>query len=120
MIPPFIEPLYTLITLDEPEYNPPATFTHGEWMLVAAFPKRHEDGQPAEVYEVRCPTSFWRIMAYESPNSVGEIKPGFCLNTGSGKAMGHLAFGIARAIAGGMLGLGETEISQNKEEEEDE
>jgi|GEM_PF-2856218 len=91
----------------EPEYNPPAEFTYAEPVLVATIPKDplDGDGQHVEIYETRYPATFWEVVVLATQDSMGEMQPGFSISTGSGFAVGRLAFPIARAIAEGMLGF---------------
>lgn len=80
----------------------------GAWILVRSYPKTCEDGQPVNLYECRMPARFYRIAAMASADSVSAPMAGFTLETGSGCR--ELAESIAKAIAGGMLGLLEKEI----------
>jgi hypothetical protein len=105
--------LYRRRPLDEPEYTLPGEFTPWQWCTVAHFDKEPSDGdgQPATVQECRGPARFWRVIACEDRNSLDTRKPEFTLSTGSGDAMGHLVFAIARAISEGMLCLDEPEAT---------
>ncbi len=75
------------------------------WTCIKKFPKISNDGQPAEVHEDRMPARFYRVIAVAGHNSVGEAKPAWALETGSGSKMHDLALAIAEAIAAGMIGL---------------
>lgn len=88
----------------DPAYNAPRKMPYGEWIEVAEF-KGKGDGQDCKVFESRMPARFYKVTAYDTPNSVGKVNVGFSLSTGSGTEMGKLIFAIARAISEGMLGL---------------
>lgn len=79
------------------------------WEELRAYPKSPADGdgQPARVLVFAAPARFYRVEADAAPNSVGEMQPGFVLQTGSGAEMEQLAHTIARAVAEGMIGLHE-------------
>lgn len=93
--------------LNEPEYNPPDVFRHGEWEQVARFEKDpiNGDGQSVTIYESRLPASFYKIVVDDGENSVHNKLKGFSLSTGSGSEMGKLCFAIARAVSEGMIGM---------------
>lgn len=82
-------------------YRPPLAFAHGDWTLVAALPAL-ADGYDVRVYECRMPAVFYRVEALPTPNSSGEPRPGFAFETGT--VDGGLVTGLAKAIAGGMIG----------------
>lgn len=89
------------------DYKPPETFPHAEDVLVAALPKSREDsdGYAVEVYECRCPATFWKLVAKPTPNSMGEMQPGFVISTGSGgDEMLDLIGRLARLATEGMIG----------------
>jgi hypothetical protein len=77
--------------------------THKEQLIARYEPDADSDGQPVEIYCTPMPARFYTIRALESPNSVGEMQPGFELGTGS--SMAQLAADMGAAIADGMLGL---------------
>lgn len=88
------------------DYKPPESFDHGKDTLVASLPKAHADGDgmAVEVYECRMPATFWRLVAKPTPNSLGEMQPGFEISTGSGgDEMLDLIGRMARLITEGML-----------------
>ena len=87
-------------------YNPPAHFPHGKWVLVGSFNKeKGSDGQDVEIYEEKWPASFFKVVVKDTENSLGKVVRGFVLGTGSGSEVGELAFEIGQSIADGMLGL---------------
>lgn len=86
-------------------YTPPERFGHGDWHKVAEYPKTAEDGQPCEIYESRLPARFFKLVVLASPNSINDAQPGFALSTGSGDEVGELMVQLAKAVAGGMVGL---------------
>ena len=69
-----------------PNYTPPEQFEHGIDALVMSMPKKWPDGDgyAVEVYECRCPAVFFKIVVKPTANSVGRVRPGLELNTGSG------------------------------------
>jgi hypothetical protein len=69
--------------------------------LVTRLAKASDDGYDVEVYEIRMPARFYKIVALPGPNGVGRARPGFVLETGSD--MGDLAMTLAHAITEGML-----------------
>lgn len=85
----------------------PEPFKHGEWRHVATFPKTGGDGQQVEIDECRWPARFYRLRVIAGPNSVGEMRQGFTLSTGSGSVMGKLMVKLAHEIAIGMVSLDE-------------
>lgn len=91
----------------DPVYNAPENVTPDKWrngwIEVASF-AGEGDGQDVKVYESRMPARFYKLQAFDTPNSIGEINKGFTLSTGSGHEAGQLVFMMARAIAEGMLG----------------
>lgn len=83
----------------------PEKFEHGKDTLVAKYDKHPEDGdgQAVEVYCCAMPARFYRLRILAGPNSIGEVRPGFSVGTGSGQE--RLAAAIAKAISEGMLGF---------------
>lgn len=79
---------------------------HHDWRTERSYPKSPPDGdgQEADVQVARYPAAFYRVVVHEGSDSVGGIKPGFVLATGSG--MSKLAHEIAKAVSEGMLALG--------------
>lgn len=96
----------------DPDYNAPDKFPYGDWVKIAEF-KGEGDGQDCKVYECRMPARFYKVEAFDTPNSVGKINKGFALSTGSGTEMGKLIFAIARAISEGMIGLASNNESED-------
>jgi hypothetical protein len=79
-------------------------YPHGEDVLVAFYPKeKGGDGQNVEVYCAAYPARFYRIVALESYNSIGEPIPAWTLGTGS--SMAEEAALLAEKISEGMLAL---------------
>lgn len=64
-----------------------------DWREVTRF-EPATDGRPAILDVMRAPAMFWRVRS-------GDI----AITTGSGDGVGELAYRIAEAIAGGMLGF---------------
>lgn len=86
-------------------YHPPAWFQPWTWALVAELPKVPDsDGYDVQIYEMRCPPNFYRLVALPTKDSMGQERAGFAMSTGSGEAMARLIGQIAKAIARGMLG----------------
>lgn len=83
------------------QYRPPQTFRHGAWELVADL-EAVGDGQGVKVFESRMPARFFKI---EVAAGAGATQRPFAFSTGSGNAMGELIGEMAKAIAGGMLGV---------------
>lgn len=82
----------------------PFKFEHGKDTPIAFY--KAEEGSDGMNVEVECcamPARFYKIRVLPTPNSVGEMKPGFTLTTGSSCA--ELAAQIAEAARDGMLGL---------------
>lgn len=106
----FLENMYQTTEDDyiDPAYNPPEFLNREswrrDWVEVASF-KGEGDGQDVKVYENRMPARFYKLQAFDTPNSVGEMNKGFSMSTGSGREAGKLIFAMARAISEGMLGL---------------
>lgn len=88
----------------------PSKFEHGEDALVAKYDKHPPDGdgQSVEVYCCALPARFYRLRVLAGPNSIGEVRPGFSVGTGSSQE--ELAASIAKAIADGMLGFHPEEV----------
>jgi len=63
------------------------------------------DGQTCQVFEKRAPATFYTVRVSPGTNSVGELKLGYEITTGSGQEMGELAGQLAKAIAQGMIGF---------------
>jgi len=84
-------------------YKAPLVFEHGKSYLVAKL-EGIESGQDVEIYESRCPARFFELVACED-----ETRRRFGLSFGSGMEMQKLAFGLAHAIADGMVVLNEEE-----------
>ena len=70
-----------------------------EWREARRYPPTSEDGHEAIVSVARMPARFWRI---QSPDLDLDLE------TGSGTRMRDLADSIARAVADGMLGVGDS------------
>jgi hypothetical protein len=89
-------------------YHPPTEFRPWEWELVITLPKLPKsDGYDVQIYEMRSPAQFYRLVALPTKNSVGVEKSGWALETGSGDEMARLIGQIAQAASTGMIGLGE-------------
>lgn len=88
-----------------PYWKGPEWFTHGDWHIVAEYPKDPEDGdgQVVRLHECRMPARFYKIEALPTPNSVGEVRPGFSISTGSGTEMLELAVRLAKKVSRGMI-----------------
>ncbi len=87
-------------------YVGPTTFSHGDWHTVATISKSPAsgDGQDCEIQECRMPARFFRLLVHPTPDSVGEVKAGWILSTGSGDEVGKLLVSIAKQVSQGMLG----------------
>jgi len=83
------------------------TFEHGVYQLVARVPKAFPsgDGYNVEIWEARLPARFYEIRVQSTANSVGEVRSGGVLSTGSGQNCGALALTISTAFAEGFLGF---------------
>jgi hypothetical protein len=89
------------------EYQSPKNVTREqwrEWVKVASF-KGDGDGQDCELYELRMPARFYKLIVLPGLNSIGELQPGYEVITGSGLQMGILLMWIAREVARGMIGF---------------
>ncbi len=82
-------------------------WTDREWHRVAEYPKRTPGGQSCDIYEVRMPARFYRLVARESTNSAGDVVPGWSLQTGSGDEMAKLMIALAKAANEGMVSKGD-------------
>lgn len=93
--------------LDDLKYVGPETFAPWDWYTVALVPKDpHDgDGQDCEIQECRAPARFFRLIVKNSPNSVGEIRKGWIMSTGSGDECGRLIVALAKAVSRGMIGF---------------
>jgi hypothetical protein len=89
--------------------KPPQQFRHFEWELVAKIPKRGGDGQDVEVYELRAPSRFYKLVALPGENSIGKSQKSFTVSTGSGDQMGELIATMALAVSEGMISVDEPE-----------
>jgi hypothetical protein len=89
--------------------KPPQQFRHFEWELVAKIPKRGGDGHDVEVYELRAPTRFYKLVALPGENSIGKLQKSFTVSTGSGDQMGELIATMALAVSEGMISVDEPE-----------
>lgn len=76
---------------------------YGVETLVAQYPKNNPDGQDVDIYCTAMPARFYKIVAYDSFNSIGGAIHGFTLGTGSSQE--RLAAEIAEAITNGMLSI---------------
>lgn len=61
-------------------YNPPETFDHGEWHLVATFPPADRHYPHVEVHELRNPARFYRVVVRDDADRTVAT-----LNTASGQ-----------------------------------
>lgn len=94
--------------------HPVSGFEHGQHACVAIVLKEEGgDGQTCQVFEERMPAVFYAVRVSPGINSVGELKPGYEITTGSGQEMGELAGEIAKAISSGMISFKHDEIQQN-------
>ena len=77
-----------------------------EWRLIQTIFKTppNGNGQDVELYKIALPTKSYKIVVRSSPNSIGKMRPGFVLETGSG--MKKWAEETARHISQGMIELG--------------
>lgn len=80
-------------------------FPHGQDVLVARYPKTHEDGQPVDVYVCALPARFYQLEVPASADSGGQSRPGYRIETGSGNHCQVMVAMIAEALAGGMLSV---------------
>ena len=88
----------------------PVDFELWEWKLIAEVPQLGGDGHPVQIFECRCPSSFFKLVALPSKNSVGTHKLGFELQTGTG--MEWWVVETALDIAEGMVGIPPEETVQ--------
>lgn len=87
------------------KYKAPV-YIRQDWVKVAHYKKYpNGDGQPVDVYESRYPARFYKMVALESKNSVGEPLPSWSIGTGSGSDSMRLIAQIAQAVSDGMLNL---------------
>ena len=77
------------------------------WTKVAEYPKDPDDGDghPAEVWTMRSPAKFTKVVVKASLDSCGEGHRGWAFSTGSGDEMERLCHQIAEAAAEGMIGF---------------
>lgn len=94
----------------------PERFSHGEWALVAEYPKTSGDGYDVRLYECRMPARFYKVEAIPTTNSIGKARPGFAISTGSGKGMLELAIRIAEVAADGMIDMKEVGDGQDRQQ----
>ena len=78
-------------------------FQRREWQELQHYPKTSGDGQPATVWVIEMPASFYKIEVENSVNSVGAPMVGLGLHTGSSEE--QLARQVAQAFADGALAL---------------
>lgn len=84
--------------------HPVGGFEYGQDACVAIVRKDEGgDGQTCQVYECRMPATFYTVRVSPGVNSVGELKLGYEIGTGSGEEMGELAGQLAKQIAMGMI-----------------
>lgn len=81
-----------------------AKLMHGEWTLCAIYNcKPDSDGHHVDVYCMAMPARFYKLDVYAWPNSVGEVKPGWEIITGS--SAHAVAALMAHEISRGMVGF---------------
>lgn len=79
--------------------HPKAGFTNGRAALVATVKApKDSDGQTCKIYESRLPARFFTLKVLPGPNSIGEMKAGYEIRTGSGSGMGELVGILAKSI----------------------
>lgn len=84
--------------------HPVGDFDYGQSQCVAIVRKDEGgDGQTCQVFEERMPATFYTVRVSPGVNSIGELKLGYEVGTGSGEEMGELAGELAKAIASGMI-----------------
>lgn len=94
--------------LYKPEHS---KFEYGVPMTIVTLPKTNDDGQDVIITETRMPARFYTAHVAAQPKrtfeGLGTVlgKPAVVLSTGSGDGCGELILQIAKAIAGGMLGV---------------
>jgi hypothetical protein len=76
---------------------------HFEWELMVNIPKQGSDGRSCKIYEMRCPSRFFKLVAETSSNRKGEPKVAWEMSSGSGDEMGALIVRLALAVSEGML-----------------
>ena len=88
-------------------FEPPEKFEHWKETLIAKINSDGDsDGYDVEIYETRAPARFFKIKVLPTKNSVGEIKGGFSVSTGSGgDDMLKFVSQIADKIVNGMIGF---------------
>ncbi len=91
--------------LGDLEYCGPAEFSHGEWYKIADIHKTSGDGYDVEIHECRMPARSFKLVVKPGPDSIGEMRPGFALSTGTGDAVGALLVAVAKQVARGMIAL---------------
>lgn len=90
----------------------PDVLPHAKDIVIARYPK--PDGGDGHDVEVTCcalPARFYEVRALPATNSVGDVKPGFTLATGSNNQMARWAHMTAKLIADGMIGPRDTSES---------
>jgi hypothetical protein len=83
-------------------WTAPERYEHMKEVLCARY-EAEGDGHPVEVYCAAYPARFYTIKVLPGPNSVGQMRDGWELGTGSSCA--QLAHDIATAVSTGMLNL---------------
>jgi hypothetical protein len=85
----------------------PAKYSHSEPVLIATYAKNPKDGdgQTVEIYCEAHPARFYCAKVLPGANSIGAIKRGCEIRTGSGMDSARLIADIAEAISTGMLGV---------------
>jgi len=86
-------------------YNPPERFNHAKEYLVAHYPKDPPDGdgQSCDIYELRMPARFYRLVVHPDPDSIGRPGLPVQISTGSGPEMRNLLASLAEGISEGMI-----------------
>jgi hypothetical protein len=82
-------------------HPPDRDMQHFEWELMVDIPSSG-DGRRCKIYEMRCPSRFFKLVVEASPNYKGEMLPAWKMSSGSGDEMGVLIVSLAIAVSTGM------------------
>lgn len=105
-----LDDFYTKRYIQHPDYHPPARFNHFEYHEVGKYDAGEQsDGHDTKILEMRCPSTFFTVIAFPNDNSNG-----FKVDFGSGDDLGLDAFRIAKLISDGMLGFHPVEDTKSE------
>jgi hypothetical protein len=86
------------------KWQGPDQYGHFTEHLLAVY-EGEGDGQTVELYGSAAPARFYKLKVRKGHDSMGELQPGYEVNTGSGRAVLELAVKLAEEISGGMIGF---------------